>query len=204
VRAVGYYRVSTGRQELGLGVQRAAVRAACAARGWALVDERSDEGRSGRSMRGRPELALALGALAGGDADALVVCRVDRLSRSLLDFASLVARAQREGWTLVVLEGGFDLGTATGRAMAGMLGVFAEFESEMISERVRAAMARLPRGRRGGLVYSDQVRTRARELRAQGRTLAEVAEVLESEGVRPPRNGMKVHASAVRRLLENP
>ena len=60
-----------------------------------------------------------------GPGDALVVARLDRLTRSLLQFAGLVEDARSAGWSLVVVDQGFDRGTPAGRAMAGMCAVFA-------------------------------------------------------------------------------
>jgi len=59
--------------------------------------------------------------LKGREADALVVSKMDRLSRSLLDFAGIMQRAQKEGWALLALDSPADLTTPTGEAMAGVL-----------------------------------------------------------------------------------
>jgi DNA invertase Pin-like site-specific DNA recombinase len=64
---------------------------------------------SGRSTRLRPGLAAALAAVDAGEADGIIVSKLDRLSRSVLDFAQLVCRAQADGWNLVVLDLGLDL-----------------------------------------------------------------------------------------------
>jgi DNA invertase Pin-like site-specific DNA recombinase len=69
--------------------------------------------------------------------DLLAVPKFDRLSRSLADFAALIARAQREGWVLACLDPEIDLSTATGVAFAQMLGVFAEFKRRQYIDRMR-------------------------------------------------------------------
>ena len=140
-RAIGYSRVSTDadRQSAGLTGQRRAIQRYAVARGWVL-ELASDEG-SGSSMEARPALQEALGRLARHEADALIVSKLDRLSRSLVDFADIVRRAEREGWVLVVLDPELDMSQASGRAMAGMLTVFAEFERSMIRERIKSALA---------------------------------------------------------------
>src|SRR4051794_25477883 len=95
VRAIGYLRVSTDEQrESGLGqsAQHAAVAADCARRGWDVTFF-EDAGYSARTLK-RPGIQGALDTLARGEADALVVSRLDRLSRSMLDFTALMARAQ--------------------------------------------------------------------------------------------------------------
>ncbi len=89
----------------------------------------------------RPELRRALDrvrALAPGSA--LLVVRLDRLARSLLDYASLAADAEREGWTILALDAP-DRSTPSGRALSGMLAVFAELERDLIRARIRAALA---------------------------------------------------------------
>lgn len=142
-RVIGYCRVSTtdqGVSGLGLEAQRAAIEAECRRRGWNLVAVHTDV-TSGKSLNGRYELAAALAALAAGKADALVAAKVDRIARSTFDFAKIAKDAGRQGWALVLLEGDFDMSTISGKAMAGMMAVFAEMERDIIAERTRNAMA---------------------------------------------------------------
>src|ERR1022692_4719837 len=112
---VGYVRVSTDEQAvsgLGLAAQRAAIEAECTRRGWTLVAVHEDA-LSGKNLD-RPGMAAALAAVESGAASAIVVAKLDRLSRSLGDFASLMARAQAGRWNLVALDLGIDLATAAG------------------------------------------------------------------------------------------
>src|SRR5690242_12166914 len=93
---VGYVRVSTDEQAesgLGLAAQRAAIDAETARRGWTLVAVYTDAA-SGKSLAGRSGLADALAAVEAGEAGGIVVAKLDRLSRSLADYANLMARAQ--------------------------------------------------------------------------------------------------------------
>ena len=99
-RALAYLRCSTREQadsRLGLDAQRAAVMVEAERRGWQLVDVLVDAGASGKSLAGRPALSDALSLLDRGHADALIVAKLDRLSRSVLDFAGVLARAERRG-----------------------------------------------------------------------------------------------------------
>src|SRR4029078_11540588 len=89
----------------------------------------------------RPGIQQALDLLGRGDADVLVVSKLDRLSRSLLDFASLMDRSRHEGWSLVALDLGVDTTTPSGEMMAGVLAVFSQFERQLISERTKAGLA---------------------------------------------------------------
>jgi DNA invertase Pin-like site-specific DNA recombinase len=70
-----------------------------------------------------------------------VVAKLDRLSRSMIDFTGLMAKAQRQGWALVALDCAVDTSTATGEAMANMLATFAQFERRLIGQRTREALA---------------------------------------------------------------
>ena len=140
---VGYVRVSTEDQgELGVGLeaQREAIRSACAARKWQLVAIHEDIA-SGKELTKRPGLAAAMAVIHGGEASGLVVAKLDRLSRSVVDAALTIERAKREGWNLVALDLGVDFSTAAGEAMANMTAVFAQLERRLIGERTRAALA---------------------------------------------------------------
>src|SRR5438445_8838364 len=113
-RVVGYVRVSTEEQAhsgAGLRAQRTAIRSESERRGWELVAIHEDAGVSGKAMANRPALGAALSALEAREADALVVAKLDRLSRSLPDAAALLARSAREGWRLVALDLGVDTTT---------------------------------------------------------------------------------------------
>src|SRR6476619_4615889 len=88
MRVLGYVRVSTSEQAskgAGLEAQRRAILAECQRRGWHLVETIDDAGYSARDLR-RPGIQEALRALERGEASALVVAKLDRLSRSMLDF----------------------------------------------------------------------------------------------------------------------
>jgi DNA invertase Pin-like site-specific DNA recombinase len=102
------------------------------------------EKRSGANREGRSELRLLLEFLRRGDA--LVVTRIDRLARSLKDLQDIVHELKAKGVTLKATEQPIDTGTAAGKAFLDMLGVFAEFETNLRRERqlegIQAAKAR--------------------------------------------------------------
>lgn len=203
-RVLGYLRVSTAEQAdsgAGLDAQRAAIQAEADRRGW-TVEWIEDAGYSAKDLK-RPGIRHALDALNAGDADALVVAKMDRLSRSLVDFAGVMQRAQREGWALVALDSPADLTTPSGEAMAGVMAVFAQLERRLISERTRAALAqrraagvRLGRAR----LVPPEVEARARELRASGLTQRAVGAALLAEGYPGPTGG-EWHPSTLHRML---
>jgi DNA invertase Pin-like site-specific DNA recombinase len=95
---VGYTRVSTGEQldsGAGLEAQRCAIRDECGRRGWHLTKIHEDAA-SGRAIAGRPGLKAALTDLESNGVGALVVAKLDRLSRSLLDFSGLMERSRKK------------------------------------------------------------------------------------------------------------
>lgn len=206
MNVLGYVRVSTGEQAdsgAGMAAQRAAILAEAARRGW-QVDFIEDAGYSAASLH-RPGIALALERLKSGDASVLVVSKMDRLSRSLLDFAGIMQRAQREGWALVALDSPTDLTTASGEAMAGVMAVFAQLERRLISERTRAALAALKaegmvlgRPRVVGVNLAAQIRA----LRESGSTLASIAEWLNDAGVPTAHGGERWWPATVRNIAQ--
>lgn len=204
MRAVSYGRVSTAEQAssgLGLRAKREAVLAAVSLRGWTLVAHLEDAA-SGRTFD-RPSLQRALTMVDDGDADALVVARLDRATRSVGDFAQLLARLERPGAAFVALDLGVDTSTPGGRLVANVIASVAEWERAVISQRTRDALRQLPRERRGGPVYPEAVRARARKLRAKGLPLHAIAKQLMDDGVRPPRGGARLYESTIVRLLED-
>jgi DNA invertase Pin-like site-specific DNA recombinase len=193
-QVIGYVRVSTveqGDSGAGLEAQRRAIAAYCQSRGWTLIRVEQDI-TSGASTNGRHGLAEALAAIHRFEAGTLVVAKLDRLSRSVGDFASMLDAARREGWNLAVLDLGCDLSTPMGEAMAGMASVFAQFERRVIGERTRAALAvkrsqgvRLGRPR----VIDEKVRRRIRTVRQSGRTLQAICDLLNRDRVPTVRGG---------------
>lgn len=142
--AVGYVRCSTEEQAdsgLGLEAQRAAIRNECDRKGWTLVEVFEDAGYSGRSVDGRPGLAAALDAVASGRASALVVAKLDRLSRSVRDAAQVLEQAQRRGWALVVLDVNVDTSTPAGELVVNVMASTAQWERRIIGARTREALA---------------------------------------------------------------
>ena len=162
-----------------------------------------DVGRSGKDLR-RPGVQAALGVLERGEADALVVAKLDRLSRSMLDFAAVMQKAQKQGWALVALDCAVDTTTPAGEAMANVLATFAQFERRLIAERTREALAAtraqgVRLGRRSTL--PPAVRRRIQQARAEGLSLPKIAEQLNAEGVPTGQGGRRWYPSSVRPVL---
>lgn len=204
---VAYLRVSTEEQAdsgAGLEAQRAAIQAEASRRGWTVTAWFEDAGASGKSLNGRPALTQALDAVRGRQAAALVVAKLDRLSRSLLDFAGLMADAQREGWNLVALDLGIDLSTPAGEFMANVMASAAQWERRIIGQRTRDALAakkasgvKLGRPR----TLDDATAQRIRDAHAAGQSMRAIAAGLNEDQVPTAQGGAKWHASTVRAVL---
>lgn len=203
-RAIGYTRLSVndGKNGAGLVAQEEVIRRACADRGWVLAEVLTDHGCSGGNVE-RPELRWALERLRPGDA--LVVAKLDRLTRSLFDFADLSRRAQGEGWALVALDVGFDTSTPQGEAMANMTATFAQLERRMIGQRIREALAvKREQGVRLGRPpkpTDPEVRRRIRELRDMGLSYRGIADRLNTDET-PTAGGGRWHPNTVKRAEE--
>lgn len=199
MQIIGYVRTSTDEQTNGMEAQADTLRREAEARSWAL-DLRTEHA-TGKTLARRPVLRAALDELDAGRADALVVSKLDRLARSTLDFAAILERAQRNGWSVVVLDLGLDLSTTMGRFAADLLMRVAQLEREMISDRTRDALAVVKRrGAKLGkpsTVPADVVK-RISRLRSEGRSWREVAGQLEADDIPGPGGGRWYAASARR------
>jgi len=190
----------------GLAAQRAAILAECERRGWHLVDVIEDAGYSAKDLK-RPGVKIALETLQAGGADALVVAKLDRLSRSMLDFAGIMAAAQKQGWGLIALDCAVDTTTPAGEAMANVLATFAQFERRLISQRTKDALAakraqgvRLGRPRQ----LPQPVVNRILDERDSGKTLSAIAEGLNQDRVPTAQGGQRWYPSTVRAVLRSP
>ena len=149
LRAAIYVRVSTGDQTT--ENQRRELEAAATARGWQVVAVYADEGISGAKGRdARPQLDLMLKDAVRRRFDVVMTWAVDRLGRSLPDLVNTMQELHAHKVDLFMLQTALDTTTPAGRAMFGMLGVFAEFERSMIVSRVRAGMERAKASPRKG------------------------------------------------------
>ena len=111
------------------------------AEGWLLVDDRYDDGGFSGGTLERPALKRLLADIEQGRVDIVVVYKIDRLSRSLMDFAKLVEVFERNEVTFVSVTQSFNTTTSMGRLTLNMLLSFAQFEREVIGERIRDKFA---------------------------------------------------------------
>ena len=182
-----YARVSTHDQQT-LSLQMRAMREYAAKRGWAIAVQIKEVG-SGAAERKLRENLLA--AARRREIDVVLVWRLDRWGRSLVDLVVTLKELAELGVGFVSLTEALDLTTPTGRAMAGLLSVFAAFEHEILRERIRAgiAEARLQGKHLGRPVTVGKMAGHVRNLYRAGVSKAEIARQLH------------IGRTSVRRLL---
>ena len=200
MKVIAYTRLSKGEQgALGLAAQRNAIERECERRGW-LPDVRV-EIMSGARAENRPVLQSSLRELERGDV--LVVARLDRLSRSVVDAGKLLDTARRRGFNIVALDFGLDLSTPQGELVANVLMAVAQWERRMIGERISAALAvKRSRGwtpHRCKRRIPTAVRMRINLMAANGMSQRQIAEQLNAEGVQAL--GSRWHRGTVIRVL---
>lgn len=220
-RAWGYARVSTEKQATegySLPEQRLAIEAECARRGWVLLGIRADEGVSGKRGADRVEWRKVLDDCRSGAADAVIVTKIDRFSRSASDMIARTDELIDLGVAFVSIGEAMDLSTPAGRFMRTIYAGVAEQERETLA--ARSAMGLRGKARAGlwpggpapfgyrvneGRLEVEPaeaalLRRIARMAVDDGMTTGEIARVLSAEGV-TGRNGGEMHHQAVRRLL---
>lgn len=206
-RAIGYLRVSTAEQAdsgAGLSAQRAAITAEAARRGWELTFI-EDAGYTAKDLN-RPGIQQALALLDAGKADILCVSKLDRVSRSVIDGAGLVRRADRKGWSVCMLDVDVDTSTPNGNFNANIRFAMAELERDLISQRTKDGLAaKRASGVRLGRpqTLSDSVVRRIVAERSQGRSLPAIAAGLDADGIATARGGARWYPSTVKAVLDS-
>ena len=187
LRVALYARVSTHDQQT-LPLQIRTMREHAAKRGWTIVAQIKEVG-SGASQREQRSIVLA--SARRREIDVVLVWRLDRWGRSVADLVSTLQELQHLGVGFVSMTEALDLTTPAGRAMAGLLAVFAEFEREILRERVRAGLDHArQQGKRLGRPPSAAFKVfEARMLHRQGISKSEIARQLQ------------ISRTSVRRLL---
>jgi putative DNA-invertase from lambdoid prophage Rac len=168
-----YARVSTHDQQT-LPMQRTALRTYARRRGWQVVLEVEEVGSGASERPRRQELLQAARRRA---LDVIVVWRLDRWGRSVVDLIATLQELSALQVGFVSLTEALDLTTPSGRALAGMLAVFAEFERDILRERVKAGIAQ---ARKEGMPHgrpptAARLADQARHFFQQGRSKREIA-----------------------------
>jgi DNA invertase Pin-like site-specific DNA recombinase len=193
---------------MSMEAQEKTLRNAAEFAGFSSVEVLLEEGRSGKSITGRPVLRDALTRLDNGTAQALIVTRIDRLARSTTDFLSIVDRAAKNNWRLVLLDLNLDTSTYQGRFVTTIMSALAEMERGIIAERQKDVHKhRRDNGQVWGVdlgpkqLISDEIRNRIVEEREKGLSLRAIANTLQAEGI-PTAYGGKWSASSIKYVLD--
>ena len=205
---VSYIRVSTDEQAvsgLGLEAQRGTIAAYAARKALTVVAEYADPGISGKSLADRPGALAALEAVRSGQAAGLLTAKMDRLSRSVIDGATLMEDARKLGWALHFADVDIDTSTPAGEMAANVIISASQYERRLISQRTRDALAaKRARGEWLGRASETppEVIERVIDARARGLTLSAIAAELTEEGV-PTARGGTWQPATVRALLNS-
>jgi DNA invertase Pin-like site-specific DNA recombinase len=210
--ALLYARVSTQLQVsdgVSLDVQERQLRQAAELAGYTQFELVREEGRSGKSISGRPALSGALKRLDNKEAHALFVTRIDRLARSTKDFLSIIDRANSNGWRLVMLDLNLDTSSYQGRFVVTIMSALAEMERGIISERQKD----VHKDRRArGIVWGkdmgpmnktpQEVKDRIVFERSKGDSFRKIADGLNKDSI-PTQNQRQWYPTTVKNLLDS-
>lgn len=143
LRAVGYLRVSTEEQVLNgvsLDAQEEKIKAYCVAKDLQLIRIIRDEGCSAKNLQ-RPGMQEIIAGCKKSEFDAIIIIKLDRLTRSVKDLAYLVEDVfEKNGVAFTSIQDNFDTSTANGRMLMNILGTLAQWERDIISERTKDAL----------------------------------------------------------------
>lgn len=164
-----------------------------------------DDGKTGENLQ-RPGLQKALAHVYAGEASGIICAKLDRLSRDLLDFATLMDKANKEGWNIVLLDVGVDLRQPVGKLMAGILALFAQFERDMIIQRTNDGLAE----RKADGVRLGRKRSLSDELLAavigtyhvEG-SFSGAARFLNAAGASTPQGGKQWYPATIQKIVQS-
>ena len=205
MKLIGYIRVSTDKQfntGAGLEAQRNYLELEATRRGATLEIVSELEATSGKSTKKRPALAEALARLDKGEAEGLIVSKLDRLSRSVADFLTILERSRKGKWSLVIGDLSLDTSSPMGEAMATITATFAQLERKRIGERTKEGLAiKKAQGVKLGAprLLNPEIRSRIEGELATSTPLAVIARRLNAEAI-PSAKGGKWYASTIKKI----
>lgn len=226
MRIVGYTRASTGKQDITLESQAEKARAMATVKGFPLLDVITDAGESAKDLD-RPGMQRLLEMVDAREVDMVIIAKLDRITRSVRDLASLMERFQKRKVSLVSVEESLDTGSASGRLVLNIMVSVSQWEREAIGERTRTALQHLkgagyPAGKtpygwtaqerpvvngkrqRLPLVPNEQeqqiIRT-AQKRQLEGFSLSEIAAELNGAGLRT-RSGTEWNKQYIGRIVK--
>ena len=207
-KLIGYTRVSKENKS-GLGIsldeQRLWLENEATRRSAELEIVSEGDGISARKLSNRPALMETLKRLDKGEADGLIVKKLDRLARNVADFLTILERSRRGKWALIIGDLDIDTSTPLGEAMATVGATFAQLERARISERTKDALAyKKQQGIKLGRPRQLPIETvrEIQKLRKSGKTLQAIADELNRNETLTAHKGRKWYPSTVRYTLE--
>jgi len=207
MKAIIYLRVSTeeqGESGLGLSSGEANAREYCERQGIEILDV-VREVKSGKNTTKRPLLNATIDRLKAKEAELLISPNVSRLARSVIDLCKMQETAKASGFRILLLDNPeLDLNTPNGKMVFQFLGVMAEWEREIISDRTKKALsAKKARGEKLGRTstLAPSTATIIRNLRKDGLSLRLVAHELNLMNVPTGQGGVRWYGSSVRKVL---
>jgi site-specific DNA recombinase len=219
MRAIGYARVSTEKQAdhgVSLDAQAEKIRAMAVVHNAELIDLIVDGGESAKSLN-RSGMERLLALVDGNKIQAVIVAKLDRLTRSVKDLCTLLERFERRGVALISVAESLDTGSAAGRLVLNIMTAVSQWEREAIGERTRDALShKRTNGERVGNIQfgyrlcadgkhvepdptEQQTIATVAELRTKGISLRRIAQDLNRRGVRT-RKGSEWRLESVARV----
>ena len=194
MKTVGYVRVSTDRQAdrgVSLEAQAEKIRAMAVVHGAELIDTIVDGGESAKSLD-RPGMARLLALVDSGELQAVIVAKLDRLTRSVKDLCTLLERFERRGVALISVAESLDTGSAAGRLVLNIMTAVSQWEREAIGERTRDAMRhKRSNGERvGNVAYGYRLGDDGQHLVPDPGEQAALAEIRRLRGDHVPLRGI--------------
>jgi DNA invertase Pin-like site-specific DNA recombinase len=186
-----------------LEAQRRAIRAACKRRGWRLVAVVEETGLSAKELK-RPGIQAALRLLETDEEKALVAANSGRLSHLVPDLSALIATAHKQGWALVALDCAPETTRPAGEPEATLLASFAPCERQLLSQRIRQALAaKRAQGVRLGRppTMSAYAIERITRERAAGHSLTQIANGLNTDHIPTAQGGRRWYPATIRHTL---
>jgi DNA invertase Pin-like site-specific DNA recombinase len=218
MKALGYVRVSTDKQGISLDAQAEKIKAMALVQSAELVDTIVEGGESAKSLN-RPGMTKLLAMVDKGKVQAVIVAKLDRLTRSVKDLCELLERFERRGVALISVAESLDTGSAAGRLVLNIMAAVSQWEREAIGERTRDALShKRSQGERVGNIRfgyrlcadakhvepdpgEQAVLAEIRRLRQSGHTLRGIAAALNRRSLRT-RRGSAWRLEHVARIIK--
>lgn len=219
-KIIGYVRVSTLEQReegISLEAQQHKINAYCTVKDWLLTEVIIDDGISAKNLN-RPGIEILISKVYAKEIKTVVVCKLDRLTRSVADLNKLLELFNKYDVALVSLAESLDATTATGRLMMNLLASVSQWEREIIGERTKEAISFLKEQEKiysrpvfgyienNGVMEKDLEDEKTlkliKELKKQGCSYRKIAGELNYREVKTKRSG-RWHANTIRRILIN-